>query len=193
VSSNFALFDRSTLQYNSVRFGTFTGFTRRSKTVGASEPEDVALPLREFIGQFLEETPRRFRSAAATDSRAGSRAGRTGPDRERNQADHRPQRWCLKPNHTLLLIRAGRGAAAACSIEANIAGYAPHRHMFPESHSAICSRVGDGLSSSNPLAAMICPGVQKPHWAPTLRMNASCSGSSAPSFDNPSMVRTDLL
>lgn len=144
MGSNFALFDRSTLQYNSVRFGTFTGFTRRSKTVRTSKPEDVALPLGEFIGKLVEEAPRRFRSAASTDGRSARRAGRTGPDQERNQADRQPQRWCLKPNHALPLIRGGRMAAAACSIEGNIAGYAPQRQMFLESHSAICSRVGDG-------------------------------------------------
>jgi hypothetical protein len=78
--SNFVLFDRSTFSYKPVRVRTFTGFARRSQSVGAGKPKDVALPLGEFIGQPFEEAPWGFCWAPGTDGRTGSCAGRTSRD-----------------------------------------------------------------------------------------------------------------
>ena len=78
--SNFVLFNRSTFSYNPVRFRTFTRFARRSKSIGAGKPKDLAFSLGELIGQPVEEAPLGFCCAPGTAGRTGSCAGRTSWD-----------------------------------------------------------------------------------------------------------------
>ena len=54
----------------------------------------------------------------------------------------------------------------------------------------LARRSGPGSRSRRSAAAMIMPGVQKPHWRPCFSQNAFWSGCSSPSVARPSIVVT---
>src|SRR5690606_3372256 len=62
--------------------------------------------------------------------------------------------------------------------------------MWPLMASTTSSRVGLDLESSRALAAMIMPGVQKPHCTAKPSRNARCSGCRTPPAASPAVVST---
>ena len=64
------------------------------------------------------------------------------------------------------------------------------RQTLPEIAVTTSPRVGFGFSASSASAAMIIPGVQKPHWVAKLSRNACWSGDSPTAGVVPSSVVT---
>src|SRR5262245_36296330 len=79
-----------------------------------------------------------------------------------------------------------RISAAAESTALMIGSYPVQRQMLPEIASTTSSRFGFGFSASSARAAMIMPGVQKPHWAAKPVANACCSACISVPVEMPS-------
>jgi hypothetical protein len=80
------------------------------------------------------------------------------------------------------------GHVAAALTASTIFAYPVQRQRFPPSASRISSSLGCGRRRSSASAAMIIPGVQKPHCAPSFSWNARWSALSRPSAAWASMV-----
>jgi hypothetical protein len=63
-----------------------------------------------------------------------------------------------------------------------------HRQMLPDSSSRISVSVGCGLRSRSACAAMISPGVQKPHCTAPQSTNDCCTSLGRPGEAIPSTV-----
>src|ERR1700682_4338445 len=77
---------------------------------------------------------------------------------------------------------------AAAWIDFTMLWYPVQRQRLPSSPTRISRSVGFGLRSSSCLAAMIIPGVQKPHCRPCSSQNACCRGCKVVPLARPSMV-----